>query len=920
MRLTEIRGEQVMRSDLNGSIGRREFAKQIGVATALGLADRVVAAPAGKIAIVADDSDRNVASRPVKWAINELQQAIESKQTPVALVKSPSEINDAILYIAVAGTASPLGQQFLRSKVENLGPEAFILRVGKISGKPALLAAGADTRGFIYALLELADRVRYGGRAQESLQRTQDLEEKPANQIRSVSRAFVSEVEDKEWFYDKTFWRDYLSNLVTNRFNRFSLAFGIGYDFPRGVTGDYFHFVYPYLFAVPGYNVRVTPLSDGERDKNLEMVKFITDETAARGLECQIAIWTHAYQWTDSPHSDHHVEGLTSETHAPYCRDALALLLKECPAVQGLTFRVHGESGIPEGSYDFWRTLFQGITRSGRQIEIDMHAKGLDSTMIDIATQTGMPIKVSPKYWAEHMGLAYHQAAIREVEMPRVGSGEQESVFKLSNGARRFLRYGYGDLFQHGRRYDVLFRIWPGTQRMLLWGDPALAAGYGHASHFCGASGVEIYEPLFFKGRQGSGLPGGRCGYADESLKPKQDWAKYTYTYRVWGRNLYNPKSDPEGWRRLLRSDFGNAAPSVEQALSSSSRVLPLLTTAHLPSASNNSFWPEMYTNMPIVEGSATEPYSDTPAPKRFGTVSPLDPELFSTIEEYTNELLSGHASLKYSPIEVAQWLEDLTNSANRSIETGRSQMRSPAQPDWRRVEEDVRIQIGLGQFFAAKLRSGVLYEIYCNTGDADALQQAIASYRKARSAWSSMAERARTVYRADLTYGPQPIKRGHWIDRLPAVDKDLAAMEALAGKPGTPQKPQTKTFAKQALAASVARPHRSSVPCTHTPPSSFKPGESVPIVLSFHRGSTTDHPSAVRLHYRHANQAERWASLDMEKNQTGYSAAIPATYSQSVYPLQYYFELRRGNDVAWLYPGFNAQLANQPYFLIQIA
>src|SRR5207253_2832359 len=121
---------------------------------------------------------------------------------------------------------------------------------------------------------------------------------------------------------------------------------------------------------------------------------------------------------------------------------------------------------------------------------------------------------------------------------------------------------------------------------------------------FCGASGIEIFEPLFFKGRQGSGLAGGRCAYADESLKPSGgDWAKYRYTYRIWGRNLYNPNADPEEWRRYLRAEFGGAELSMERALSQASRILPLLTTAHLPSASNNSYWPELYTNMPIVEG-----------------------------------------------------------------------------------------------------------------------------------------------------------------------------------------------------------------------------------------------------------------------------------------------------------------------------
>ena len=46
-----------------------------------------------------------------------------------------------------------------------------------------------------------------------------------------------------------------------------------------------------------------------------------------------------------------------------------------------------------------------------------MHAKGIDQKMIDVAMETGMPVKISPKYWAEHQGLGYHQAAIRELEI-----------------------------------------------------------------------------------------------------------------------------------------------------------------------------------------------------------------------------------------------------------------------------------------------------------------------------------------------------------------------------------------------------------------------------------------------------------------------------------------------------------------------
>ncbi|HYW43631.1 MAG TPA: hypothetical protein VE959_12290 [Bryobacteraceae bacterium] len=899
-----------MASDLNNRIPRRNFIKQASQVTALGFLPGGLSGASGRIALIVDPADPVASSPPVKWAAEQVRLAVTAKGASLQVSNSPEEAGDFSLRIVVAGVRSAMARAFLKGGT--VPPrEAFLLMPGKMSGMAAVLVSGSDASGFVYGLLELADRVRYGADPMSGLALAQPIQEQPANQVRSIARAFVSDVEDKPWFYDREFWRDYLTTLAAQRFNRFALTFGLGYDFPRGVTGDYLHFPYPYLLDVPGYRVRAVPLDDAERDRNLEMLRFISGETALRGLDFQLALWTHAYEWTDSPHSHHHIEGLTPETHAPYCRDALALLLKNCPAIRGLTFRVHGESGVPEGSYSFWRTVFDGIVRAGRRIEIDMHAKGIDSKMMDVAVETGMPVKISAKYWAEHMGLGYHQAAIRELEMPR-DDEKVDGIFSLSNGSRRFLRYGYGDLFQEGRRYDVLFRIWAGTQRLLLWGDPATAAAYGHSAHFCGASGVEICEPLFFKGRQGSGLPGGRCAYADESLNPTGgDFRKYEYTYRIWGRLLYHPETDPENWRRYLRTEFGAAGTSVENALSHASRVLPLITTAHLPSASNLGCWMEVYTNMPIVEGGAQVPYGDTVQPKRLGTVSPLDPELFSTIEEHAGELLKGPRSGKYSPVEVAQWLEDSAAVAERELGTAVNRAPSRNAPEFRRVEEDVRIQVGLAQFFAAQLRSGVLFDIYRRTGDGTAREQAIAACRRARNAWASMAERAQRVYRADITFGETPVRRGHWMDRLPAIDKDLAAMEAAHLEPAHAIEVNAEVT-ELAIRAAMEQPRRVSVKCDHIPPERFQPGNSVSIGLR--PGGPV---ASARLHYRRVNQAERWQVLDMERDGPAFRTAIPADYTRSPYALEYYFELRRDAATAWLHPGFAANLDNQPYFVL---
>jgi hypothetical protein len=75
-----------------------------------------------------------------------------------------------------------------------------------------------------------------------------------------------------------------------------------------------------------------------------------------------------------------------------------------------------------------------------------------------------------------------------------------------------------------------------------------------------------------------------------------------------------------------------------------------------------------------------------------------------------------------------------------------------------------------------------------------------------------------------------------------------------------------------------------------------------------------------VQLWYRHFNQAERWQKTEMLPlpESDRHRASIPASYTDSPFPLQYYFEIRQGPEQVWLYPGFDASRANQPYFLVR--
>jgi hypothetical protein len=75
---------------------------------------------------------------------------------------------------------------------------------------------------------------------------------------------------------------------------------------------------------------------------------------------------------------------------------------------------------------------------------------------------------------------------------------------------------------------------------------------------------------------------------------------------------------------------------------------------------------------------------------------------------------------------------------------------------------------------------------------------------------------------------------------------------------------------------------------------------------------------SRAATNYRHVNQAERFESAEMKTDDNRYRAVIPARYPRSLYPLQYYFELKTGPDQACSFPGFAANLANQPYFVVR--
>jgi hypothetical protein len=145
----------------------------------------------------------------------------------------------------------------------------------------------------------------------------------------------------------------------------------------------------------------------------------------------------------------------------------------------------------------------------------------------------------------------------------------------------------------------------------------------------------------------------------------------------------------------------------------------------------------------------------------------------------------------------------------------------------------------------------------------------------------------------------------------LPAIDQDIAAMEKRVGA-ASGSDPKAQIAIQTVLKPAAAR----SAAVRHQAPSRFTPRQTLALELSV----AGDAPQSVRLFYRHVDQAERFQSVEMHAGDGKYRAEIPADYTDSPYPLQYYFEVREAPDKAALFPGFNTTLTNQPYFVVRRA
>jgi len=820
---------------------------------------------------------------PVALALGDLERALKLHAIPARRAASFSQGDEVALVVGVAGESSGV-DRLLGEEGIVLPREAESLCIHRMREKRVTLIAGRDPRGLSYALLEAARAIELAPAGSDALAMVRDVMESPFLRTRSLTVHLFNHDLDSAWYGDAEFWDAYLAMLARCRFNNFTLTFAD--------QTNYLNPPYAHLLTVPGFpQVQVEGLDEAGRRRNLESLRRIAEQARARGLSFTLGIWTHlpVAKFIGGPRIHGLPEGLAA---AEYCAAGLRGILAACPAIDGVQFRMNVEAGIAEDKQtEFYRPILKAVRDCGHPVRVDLRYKGLRAETAREALALGLDVTVSTKFWTEHFGLPYHPTVV-------------DSHYRAD-------RYSFGSMLEKPRSYRVTYQLWSvGSQRLLLWGDPAYAAQFARACRLGEGEGFEVFAPLTDKGF--ANAPGDWRIFADKSREHyRWEFERYWMFYLVFGHLGYNPDAGAEIWQREMRHHYGDAASDVAVALQSASQVLPLITAARLPSASEWSWWPEMDTGDRLAEYMRT-PSSDA---AQFYAIRSWQrtprwrcEEWDGNIPGYIEDAAAGRLRGKWTPIQVARRLHDLAGQTLASV--GRFHANTP---ELRATELDLRVLAALAQYHAAKTMAATELGFFEEAGESGRVPRALAQMKDAAAEWEGIIALTDGVYHSNLVFGYAPEHgrkgghhhAGHWKGRLAEIREDVAHLEALAREHPDDGK-ALRTFPGEVPPADLPA-------IQHKPIATAKAGADLTVTA---RLPSVRALRGVVLHFRPLDQTRDWREIPMRAiGEEQFEAAIPGAEVSARWDLQYYIEALTDSG-GRLWPSWEE---GAPYFVVRV-
>jgi hypothetical protein len=833
-----------------------------------------------QISIITDKSPGLAATH----GLTKLTDALIKKNISFEKVNSLSQVHGKTIILTGLSEGTGTAAEILKTGNHIVPEAAEALTIWKTSvqNKPAWVISGFDDRGLMYGLLDVVNRINWSTSNITPFSRVREITEQANVKERGIVIYTMNRAYWESRLYNEAYWAGYLDMMANDRLNMLEVGFGFE-------NGGYLAPAYPNFFNVDAYpNIRMGNITPAQQKKNLDAFNRLIQMCHERGIGFRVGFWDHIYRagtqgnrdFPEQPESQ--VQGVTAENMIPYTQLALAKFIDLVPNLDGILFRAHNESGLKKGEQmSFWKSIFDMLSKKAPNIIIDLHAKEVSDSIVHEGQNRGLKIRMSTKYWMEQMGMPFHPTHTN----------------RITDDSYR--RHGYADMLNYEEKYQVYYRIWGGTTRVLLWGDPEYAKRFAASTLIHDGAGFGVNEPLTTKMHK---RPHDEQPFSllnPEYRYYEYEFERYWHFYQVFGRTGYNPETPSEVWDEEFIQRFGaKTGPLVESALHKASWVLPRIVASCFPMSA-----------FPIAGGWAEKQhFGDIPD---YARITPSDVQQFAGFDEEAKLLIENGETAKILPSRNSVWFKQTSDQINELVAQAEKAAGSTKNKEFVSTVTDLKILSNLALYHSRRIPAAVSYCLYLRTKEVSALDDAIRYEKDAIEAWKQIVTSAGNVYADTLMMGRKIALTGSWKQELGLMETGITKLELMRSSYQASGSSTKVTSFKP----SENIDYYTLFKITHQPVSSCSVGKSVVVRI---RITAVNGLKWIRLLYRDVNQYEEYKTIDMKAtgNKDEYEAIIPGEAVKSKWDLMYLVEIMDLKNHGIIYPDLSKET---PYIVVKV-
>lgn len=404
-------------------------------------------------------------------------------------------------------------------------PEAILIQELTVGEQTALWACAYDTRGLLYVLYELMERIK----AQSVPALYKPVREEPAFKLRGILHFLPPEELKTGWKIRRDYWQSYFDMLIQNRFNCFTVVFNPASAGP----------LFPYLLTVPEHSeVKLFDPARELQTTNLQALKELAALAREAGLSFHLGFWNF---YSGQARLSFHIPGLNQENIGDYLHRALKQLLFACPEINGLEFKFQ----TPPQTDFVLNTVLQAILETGNTVDLKLYNSQLNPDLLDLLQVSEVKAFLTTESWGGNYGLPY------------LGPEGGEEASSPASGSKLRLTFQLT------------------TPSLYPWGDPDY---FQTLFPVLLNSGYDSFQLL---------APGSRGGKITPVLplttEPFVQWEfeRHWYQFHLAGRLSYQPGTTGEVLIRDFHRRFGQKGDNLAELYRLTGKVLPLYQTVH---------------------------------------------------------------------------------------------------------------------------------------------------------------------------------------------------------------------------------------------------------------------------------------------------------------------------------------------------